>query len=620
MELNAGATRGEYLVMAESTPEEQFSLLRQQLLLLKQLRQQDGALNSSEATGPKGRNSPKIGLASTASGVCQDADRTGTAHASPLSGELALLETPARSTQAASAPATVSPGLTNPKSQRLQLMQKTLMEHQQQLLRQREHLQQQQRLLFQRSQERNFAPHSLAQLFADLHETRQQQYQQVVPHPRQFTQDQKFDGRTKGCASRHLPGKILGEEADLPLTWRQHDVHEDSGAPACLNQEGRSCGHDWDPELHVRSRRRDDARVEAPVLKGEGQVNTNAQYSAERRRMLRDAALLDPATVLDCTLRSLRSQTRKDQAADGPQTGTSSSGSSGSKHGGGGDSRSSKGGIPHSWASVPSPCSCSPQGLCRLPASSSGKVMQVHGEPLPPANLCAGLSGRALGRHCLRVTLNARRCAIRTRRNWRALVPLFPRRSAYTPAAVLSDDDLGKYTSIGPRISALRAAPPPQEPWDPPKEPFTAPGIYFLVEGGGRIAAAWAVAVDSTGRLRRCVATLGSAEAELEEDASSTRKKRPNQQQQVSRPATEELARMVSQETGSAAAWRLQALERWYARVANEPLKAQQTRSLTPGMRRDSKMSLGVGILPGPDNTATGCHMPAALDALVCHG
>ncbi|KAL8451596.1 hypothetical protein Emag_002639 [Eimeria magna] len=427
------------------------------------------------------------------------------------------------------------------KSQRLQLMQKALMEQQQQLFRQREQLQQQQLLLSQRAHERNATPQSLAQLFAELHESRQLPLQHSDPRYRDAPQEQKHHGQAADSYRASVGGSSGGEAGD--------------------STGGGHCG-----EHNVGTVFR---------FKFEGRESATLSCWTDRRRVLRAVALLDAGIVLKYTLRSLgRPNSTLQLAGASPSSEGSRLDSV--------DKEAARGAhafkAHHRCPGLPLFPWNSTQSFRGHYDLTSNKVLQVHGRPLPAEALFAGFSAWAPWRHCLRVTLSARRCAIRTRRCWRALVPLFPRRNAYTPAAVLSDDDVDVYTDIGPRASMVALPTPRPQTWKPPREPFTTPGLYVMTEEGGSIVASWAVAADNEGHLRRRVASIDLAEGNVNREAAVCRRKRPARQSLLPGHVT---AEKLDSESGSGVPDQLSALEKWYGEVAQEPLTAQQLRRLT---------------------------------------
>ncbi|KAL8436570.1 hypothetical protein ACSSS7_001602 [Eimeria intestinalis] len=434
--------------------------------------------------------------------------------------------------------------LTCTKSHRLQLMQKTLMEQQQQLIRQRESLQHQQLLLSQRAQERNATPQSLAQLFAELHESRHLQVQPSEPRLMDASQEQKHDGQVA-------------------------DNYRASAGGASGSETGVSTGRDYNSACGAGTTFGREV---------EGREGTASLCWPDKRRVLRAVALLDAGTVLKYTLRSLGRSSSTLQVAgslpfpEGSRLGVDKEGAEG--------------------ANVFKACHCRPglswnsrQNLRGQYDLTDGKVLQVHGQPLPAAALFAGFSSWAPWRHCLRVTLSARRCAIRTRCCWKALLPLFPRRNAYTPAAVLSDDDVDAYTDIGPRAPPLALPAVCAESWKPSREPFTTPGLYVMTEKGGSIIAAWAVAADNEGHLRRRVASVESAAGGVSREAAACKRKRPAQQPLLPAYVTSE---ELGTEPGSVVFNELNALEEWYSKVAQEPLTAHKLQRLTLGREADS--------------------------------
>ncbi|KAL8445488.1 hypothetical protein Emed_005569 [Eimeria media] len=428
------------------------------------------------------------------------------------------------------------------KSQRLQLMQKTLMEQQQQLCRQREQLQQQQLLLSQRAHERHATPQSLAQLFAELHESRQLQLQHSDPHYRDAPQEEKRHGQAVDSYRASAGGSSGGETGK--------------------STGGRHCGA---PDVNTLF-----------GCKLEGRDSANPLCWTDKRRVLRAVALLDAGVVLKYTLRSLgRSSCTLQLAGASPSSEGSRLDSFDKEEALGANASRARqrcpGLPPFPWYST--------QNFRGQYDLAGGKVLQVHGQPLPAAALFAGFSARAPWRHCLRVTLSARRCAIRTRRCWRALVPLFPRRNAYTPAAVLSDDDVDVYTDIGPRGSMLTPSTARPQSWKPPREPFTTPGLYVMTDQGGSIIASWAVAADNEGHLKRRVASIDPAGGNVNREAAACKRKRgPAQQPLLPGLLT---AEKIECEPGSVTFNQLNALEEWYSEVAQESLTAQHFQRLT---------------------------------------
>ncbi|CDI75415.1 hypothetical protein, conserved [Eimeria praecox] len=558
--------------MADSTPEQQFSLLSQQLLLLNELPQHDDAHKSLEVEPTKPHNPREKTHISSAALSCSAGDEVSLGQTTLKSaGEAVNLDS--METQAHPA---VKPELQDAtvKSQRLQQMQMALIEHQSQLLRQREHLQQQQRLLLQRSQERNVAPNSLAQLFADLHEARQQQYLLAQQRTDPTTPVHIPDGRVLRAGRRHHCSTLPSNGAGLPQSMPP--CAADAAADLTAKHDGKPTGEqtqETEPEYepcHAEEFR--SQQQKAPPIHG--------QFSSDRRRLLRDAGLLDARAVLSCTVSALQF-CRRNTGGACPQGTVDSN----SERNSGGAMQSSSdsgslGGCPtFSRASGQSASTTTSWGGCTTsPGTTGGKVIQVHGEPLPLTVLCAGISPEKLWLHCLRVTLHARRCAIRTRSYWKALVHLFPRRSAYSTMAVLSEEDLNKYSSIGPRGASSLDAAAALGSWAAPTEPFCEPGLYCLIDESGPILAAWAVARDSNGRLRRCSAMVGSGEVE----DKAIKKKRCKYQENDCKSCTTDTpwgAFLRGKECVEAEG--LQALEKWYVDVANEPLTEQQIRSLT---------------------------------------
>ncbi|CDJ49467.1 hypothetical protein, conserved [Eimeria brunetti] len=562
--------------MAGSTPEEQFSLISQQLLLLNQLPQQDDALASLEAAPPKLHTSfekTQISLAaiSRSAGVKSPIGPTSADSSGPV------VNIPSTDSQAYTSGKPDLQDAANAKSHRLQQMQMALIEHQNQLLRQREQLQQQQRLLLQRSQERNVAPSSLAQLFADLHEARQQQYlqtQQTQQRTDPSAPVHTSDGRAQRTGWRHhcskLPGSGAGVQHLMPHCMA------DGVAGVAAKRGGKPPGGqaeeghpDLEPFQAEEARRKHH--------KG----GPSGHCSADRRRILLEAGLLNADSVLSCTLNALRLSRRNASAAH-PQDSKDNSTSEGSSRKAmesPSDIGSLRGLRTLSQKTEPSaPTTASWGGRYLSHGPTGGKAMQVHGEPLPLPVLCGGVSPGKLWRHCLRVTLHARRCSIRTRRYWKALVHLFPRRSAYSTMTVLSEEDLKKYNSIGPRGSSSVDAAAAVGSWVAPKEPFCEPGLYCLMDERGPIIAAWAVARDSDGRLRRCAAMVGSAAIDAADEAV-VKRKRAKPTAKASKP--EFAWGSFLRENEHVEAEGLQALEKWYVNVANEPLTEQHIRSLT---------------------------------------
>lgn len=565
--------------MADFTPEEQFSLLSQQLLLLNQIPAQDDPMTSLEAA-MGGRQSPKEIVSTPKPLHSLRSEGRGTlADASASKGGL-LSETAPVNSQAL--PSLVSQDAANAsKTQRLQFMQMALIEHQHQLLRQQQHLQQQQRLLLQKSQERNVAPHSLAQLFVDLREARQHRNLQTQQRCDQDVSSRKSEGRALSTGSRHISSQASGVGAEVHAP-KHHGVFESSFGTG-VQIEGKPSGHarEADPPLKPR-------HVEEQSLqqKGERPSRVGGHGLSDRRKMLRSAGLLDTRTVLSCTLSALRFGSKN-------FTAHSSEKNDGSSLGGTNDNsvRIKSKDMPKSeyktmcYEGVHSALGASPWESASLPyGPAGGRVVQVHEEPLPLSVLCANVSPSSLWKHCLRVTLHARRCAIRTRRYWKAVVPLFPRRSTYSVAAVLSDDDLQKYTSIGPRSAPLRDSGVSLESWVPPKEPFCDPGVYCVTEEGGAVLAAWAVAVDNRGRLRRCAASVDTVSKGQAEEETSTKRKRSKFPENLPGSSAADSAWGMflggSAHVGSEA---LLTLEKWYVQVANEPLTEQHIRSFTLG-------------------------------------
>lgn len=578
--------------MADLTPKE--------LKLLLQQFQETGPRASAAQAGAEGRASPEVREASLPSAACGDVGSPSGARRSLATSGQPLRGTPLKVSLAPPTGAAGAPDLSPPKAQRLHLMQRNLLEHQQQLLRQREYLQRQQLLLFQRSQERTAVPQSLAQLFAELHESRQQQSHQAGLRHKQPAQERKSEGVTAGANCRTSSGRTLDAKEEGPLRGWQPCPHEGSEGVVSLQRGVKLWEQPGDHEPSSLPRQR--VVVQAPHLNGRAQEARNPQCWAARRQMLRAAALLDPGTLLSGTLRSLAYDSW-DGVPPGPKTESSSS-TKGQSAG----CTVKDGASPFSWAEthLPSPPGLSLPGPKGSQEAPNGKVIHVHGESLPPATLCAGISGQARERHCLRVTLTARRCAVRTRRSWRALVPLFPRRSAYSPAALLSDEELRTYTHIGPRTYTPRGPRAPLlESWEPPKEPFIAPGLY-LVHTDGRIVAAWAVALDSEACLRRCTATIASGTGDLSQDGAYCLRKRPKQEGHPSPPGTsDELVGGVNREAGCVTASQLKTLETWYAQVSKELLAVPRMRSLTLGrlrqpLRRDYSVDIG---RCGPEHT-----------------
>ncbi|KAL8430332.1 hypothetical protein Efla_001097 [Eimeria flavescens] len=521
--------------MADSTPTGQIASLRRQLLTFQQACEEnrgEGGNMYSDSAAAELHSSSEMSVGSSASSLLPGADGSAVATEALHSTERPLHASGAKGVALTVTSMTSPPDAGSTKSQRLHSMQKTLLEQQQQLLRQREQLQQQQRLLFQRAQGRSATPQSLAQLFAELHESRQLQLQQTG------SREQKPDGRV--ASNFRSGGSPSGCECTASFSGKHQRIQLGERASFGLNDG--SAG------------------------------DTTLDQWTDRRRVLRAVALLDGNTVMKCTLRSLG---HRIGCAQGTKAGSMFDGrrlSFGKDDAGAccaARCRNARSCCPaHSWSST--------QSTRGLADSTGGKVMQVHGQPLPAAALFAGLSSGAPWRHCLRVTLNARRCAIRTRRCWRALVPLFPRRTAYTPAAVLSDDEVDSYTHIGPRTTSLVQPGTHQESWEPPREPFTAPGLYTLREEGGSMVAAWAVALGIDGQLKRRVAVIEPL-CDVGSQAAVLKRKRQTEQQIV---ASHDPGQSVSDEFGVISS-QVEVLKGWYAEVANEPLAAQQLRSLT---------------------------------------
>lgn len=563
--------------MADSTPEEQFSFLSQQLLLLNQLPQQDAALAPLEVTPSRRRTPCEEQQVQSAAFICSSGDKVSQGHTS-LDGSGPLVDLASAASQAHSPVKPELQDATNVKSHRLQQMQMALREHQSQLLRQREHLQQQQRLLFQRSQERSVAPHSLAQLFADLHDARQQQYVQAQQRTDQTTPAHTSDGRVLRAGVRHHCSKLPSNGAGLQLPTPHCAVDGVGGLAA--KREG-----------HHQEQTQETDRDLEPFQLGEARTQQQkrglpGQCSADRKRILRDAGLLEARVVLSCTLSALRFFRRNAAVAESHDKIDNSSSAmctfrtiQAASEGG----RLSECPV-FSREGEPSPSTTAPGGAINVPhGTMGGKVIQVHGEPLPLTVLCAGISPAKLWLHCLRVTLHARRCAIRTRRYWKALVHLFPRRSAYSTISVLSHEDLKRYNTIGSRAPSLRDATTALGPWVAPKEPFCEPGLYCIVDERGPILAAWAVAQDSDGRLRRCSAVVGSGEFNAADEACIKRKRskcttNPSTSYSPDSPWETFLKGRECVEADG-----LQALEKWYVNVTNAPLTEQQIRSLTLG-------------------------------------
>ncbi|CDJ34139.1 uncharacterized protein EMH_0018920 [Eimeria mitis] len=556
--------------MADYTPEEQFSLLSQQLLLLNQVPQQDDAPTSLEAAPSKPRTPLENPQNSPAAVRCNARDKIPLGHTSLDSGG-PLADVASMDSQAFSPVRSEVQGATNVKSQRIQQMQMTLLEHQSQLLRQREQLQQQQRLLLQRSQERNVAPHSLAQLFSDLHEARQQQYLQTQQRTDHTTTAHTSDARAVRPGWRHHCSKSPNNGGGL-----QHSVPlcvGDGVAGLGAKREGKPSGEqlqEADPELeHLHL---EESHAQSQQKRGE----PRGQGSADRRRLLRNAGLLNARALLSCTLGALRSSRRD------PKEGSTDESFSDKTMQCANDNGSLSGCQTYSEASGLSASTPTPWGARNIPhGSTGGKVIQVHGEPLPLTVLCPGIPPGKLWLHCLRVTLHARRCAIRTRRYWKALVHLFPRRSAYSTMVVLSEEDLKKYKSIRPRGHSSQDTTVAIGSWLTPKEPFCDPGLYCLIDERGPILAAWAVARGRDGRLRRCSAVVGKTEVDAADEAVVKRKRSKSTENASKSYTAESSGGEFSRGKECVEAEGLQALEKWYVNVANEPLTEQQIRSLT---------------------------------------
>ncbi|XP_026192547.1 uncharacterized protein LOC34620139 [Cyclospora cayetanensis] len=558
--------------MADFTPQEQFSIISQQLLLLDQLCAQDKATKLLEAVSPQFQPSHETQQVPMPVVTLRDADTAAGAHLA-LRGEREVRETVPMGSEAPAVSETDLLDVRSPKELRFQLMQRASMEHQQQLLRQRALSQQQQRLVFQRSQERNAAPHDLAQLFSDIHEARKQQCQHRVPQTGPAAHEQKLEGWLTATSWRHHSSKVFSEDDGISLS-RHHRTHEASGAATSSKRDKKLSGQSRDADRQLEPHQREDPRH----LVCEDPQNLGENFSEKRRQMLRAAALLDTSALLTSTLHAFRSSNTEIRETEGPKMDIYPGWSYSDKNSG--DSRCDGDDLTCNLSR--SQISASPPALDAPRSPASGKVIQVHGEPLSPAFLCASLPSRCLSHHCLRVTLHARRCSIRTRRYWRALVPLFPRRSTYTPAAVLSDEDMGRYVNIRPRITDSQDPVASLESWAPPKEPFTAPGLYRLEEGT-RILGAWGIAVDDVGCLRRCTAAVGDAEGGTTERIALTRRKRPKVFQNLSQHQPSETPwSRVLKEAGTTEAEGLQTLERWYTRTAREPPTEQQIWAVTP--------------------------------------
>ncbi|KAL8272320.1 hypothetical protein Esti_003774 [Eimeria stiedai] len=520
--------------MEDLTPEEQTFSVRHHLTM-QQLPQQNCQHGYSGSLAAEGPRAPEMRPGSSSSARHPGIDGFGLPQSELPPAELLMCQTVGGGS--GSHPTTMSADheQTCTKSQRLQLMQKTLMEQQQQLLRQREQLQHQQLLLSQRAQERNATPQSLAQLFAELHQSRQLQLQHSEPRLKDAPQEQKLDGQTADSYRGSTGGSSGGETGGS--TGGRHYSAQDANATFGFKADGTSLC--W----------------------------------ADRRRVLRAVALLDADTVLKCTLRSLGRSGCTLQVAGAVPLAEGSRRIVDNEEAVGADTSKARQrcpGLPHfTWNAT--------QNFRGQYDLTGGKVLQVHGQPLPAAVLFAGFSSGAPWRHCLRVTLSARRCAIRTRRCWRALVPLFPRRNAYTPAAVLSEDDVDVYADIGPRVSSLAPPTARRQSWKPPREPFTTPGIYIMTEEGGSTIAAWAVAADKEGHLRRRVASIESTRGDVNREATVCKRKRPAQQPLLPGHA---VRAVLGNESGSVSR-NVNALEEWYSEVAQEPLRAQKCLRLT---------------------------------------